>query len=96
MSARALKAAFVLSPQKLETFVVISLALQTDFRSAGSEYSLTAPRRQPGGVATANCASAKKVAAKMDLASMLAKFVDYLSVQECWFDRFDESGIERR
>jgi hypothetical protein len=72
MSAKALRAAFVSSPQNLAIFVLASLAWQTDFRSAGSEYSLTAPRRQPGGVATANCASAKKVAAKTDLASMLA------------------------
>jgi hypothetical protein len=34
-----------------------------------------APRRQPGGEATANCARAKKVAAKTVLASMLAVLV---------------------
>lgn len=78
MSAKALRAAFVSLPQKLAIFVVASLALQTDLRSAGSEYSLTAPRRQPGGAATANCASAKNVAAKIDLASMLAVYMGCL------------------
>jgi hypothetical protein len=34
-----------------------------------------APRRQPGGEATANCARAKKVAAKTVLASMLVVLV---------------------
>jgi hypothetical protein len=74
-SAKALRASFVLSPQKLAILEVTSLALQTDFRSAGSEYWLMAPRRQPGGEATANCARAKKVAAKTVLASMLVVLV---------------------
>jgi len=72
MSAKALRASFESSPQKVVILVVASLALQIDLRSAGSEYWFTAPRRQPGGEAAANCASAKIVAAKMDLASMLA------------------------
>lgn len=75
ISATALRAAFVSSPQNLATWVVRSLAWQTLLRSEGSVYWLTAPRRQPGGEATANCARAKKAAAKTVLASMLAVLV---------------------
>ena len=75
----------MLSPQKLAILEVTSLAWQTDFRSAGSEYWLIAPRRQPGGEATANCARAKKVAAKTVLASMLAVLVGFSGGLGWWF-----------
>lgn len=74
MSANALRASLVASPQNFWIVEVTSLPLHTALMSAGSSYEFTAPRRQPGGVATVNDARAKRVAVNSVRESIVVVF----------------------
>jgi hypothetical protein len=73
MSAKASRASCVESPQNFWIVFAASFSLHTAFRSEGPLYVFTAPRRQPGGEATANDARAKKAVVKMVRPSMVTE-----------------------
>jgi hypothetical protein len=96
MSANALNAAFVSSPHIFAMVFDASLASHTDFTSDGSLYEFTAPRRHPGGgAATVKEVSARKVAAKRVLKSILSWCMDVEFVGGfCGSDAWDKAWIK--
>jgi hypothetical protein len=84
MSAKASSASLLESPQNFWIVCAAFFSLHTAFMSDGLSYVLTAPRRQPGGDATAKEARAKKVVVKRVRASIVTKFrglIDWLDLR---------------
>jgi hypothetical protein len=88
MSAKASSACFDESPQNLAIVLVTSFSLHTDLISAGSLYVLTAPRRQPGGLAATNEVRANRVAARRLRACMIVALCQTCGWwEDSWWER---------